>query len=107
MAHAKILIVEDKRSIAETVETRLKKLGYTVCAVVSTGVQALEKAAELHPDIVLIELELEGETDGIETAERIRNSLDIPTVYLADYSNPVFLTKEDLLKRAEITNPFE
>ena len=107
MAHAKILIVEDKKSIAETVETRLKELEYTVCAVVSTGVQAVEKAAELHPDIVLIDLELEGEINGIEAAERIRNSLDIPTVYLADYSNPVFLTKEDLLKRAEITNPFE
>ena len=107
MAHAKILIVEDKKSIAETVETRLKDLEYTVCAVVSTGVQAVEKAAELHPDIVLIDLELEGKISGIEAAERIRNSLDIPTVYLADYSNPVFLTKEDLLKRAEITNPFE
>ena len=107
MAHPKILIVEDKKSIAETVETRLKELGYTVCAVVSTGAEAVEKAAELHPDIVLIDLELEGEINGIEAAERIRNSLDIPTVYLADYSNPVFLTKEDLLKRAEITNPFE
>ena len=107
MAHAKILIVEDKRSIAETVETRLKELEYTVCAVVSTGVQAVKKAAELHPDIVLIDLELEGKINGITAAKRIRNSLDIPTVYLADYSNPVFLTKEDLLKRAEITNPFE
>ena len=106
MPHAKILIVEDKKSIVETVGTRLKKLEYTVCAVVSTGVQAIEKAAELHPDIVLIDLELEGEINGIEAAERIRNSLDIPTVYLADYSNPVFLTKEDLLKRAKITNPF-
>ena len=107
MAHANILIVEDKRPIAETVESRLKELEYTVCAVVSTGVQAVKKAAELHPDIVLIDLELEGEINGITAAKRIRNSLDIPTVYLADYSNPVFLTKEDLLKRAEITNPFE
>ena len=107
MAHAKILIVEDKKSVAETVETRLKKLEYTVCGVVSTAVQAVEKAAEMQPDIVLIDLELEGEINGIEAAKRIRNSLDIPTVYLADYSNPVFLTKEDLLKRAEITNPFE
>ena len=75
--------------------------------MVSTGVQAVEKAAGLHPDIVLIDLELEGEISGIEAAERIRNSLDIPTVFLADYSNPVFLTKEDLLKQAKITNPFQ
>ena len=107
MAHANILIVEDKKSIAETVETRLKKLEYTVCAVVSTGVQAVEKAAEMHPDIVLIDLELEGEINGIEAAEHIRNSLDIPTIYLAHYPNRVFLRKEDLLKRAGIANPFE
>ena len=107
MAGTKILIVEDKKSVAERVETRLKKLGYTVCAVVSTAAQGVEKAAEMQPDLVFIDIELEGGINGIAAAERIRNLLDIPTVYLADYQNPVFLTKEDLLKRAEITNPFE
>ena len=61
----------------------------------------------MHPDMVFINIELEGEINGIEAAERIRNSLDIPTVYLADYPNPVFLKKEDLFKLAEITNPFQ
>ena len=45
-----ILIVEDKKSVAENVETRLKELEYSVCAVVSTGAQAVEKAAEMRPD---------------------------------------------------------
>ena len=107
MAHTKILIVIDKKSVAENVESRLKELGYTVCVVVPTGAQAVEKAAEIHPDVVLIDIELEGEINGIEAAEHIRNSLDIPTIYLAHYSNDDFLSKEDLLKRAEITNPFE
>ena len=107
MADTKILIVADKQSVTERVEMHLRRLEYTVCAVVPTGAQGVEKAAELQPDIVFIDLELEGETDGIEAAERIRNSLDIPTVYLADYLNPDFLTKDDLLKRAKITNPFE
>ena len=107
MADTKILIVEDTKSVAEDVETRLKELEYTVCAVVPTGAQAVEKAAEMHPDIVFIDIELEGEINGIETAERIRNSLDIPTIYLANYPNKVFLRKEDVSKRAEITNPFE
>ena len=102
-----ILIVEDKKSVAENIETRLKELEYSVCAVVSTGAQAVEKAAEMHPDLAFINIELEGEISGIEVAERIRNSLDIPTIYLANYPNSVFLRKEDLLKRAEITNPFE
>ena len=102
-----ILIVEDKKSVAENVETRLKELEYTVCAVASTGAQAIEKAAVMHPDLALINIELEGEISGIEVAERIRNSLDLPIIYLANYRNRVFLGKEDLLKRAEITNPFE
>ena len=107
MAHTKILIVADKKSVAENLERRLKELEYAVCAVVPTGAQAVEKAAEIHPDLVLIDLELEGEINGIEAAKRIRNSLDIPTIYLANYRIEVFSKREDLFKRAEITNPFE
>ena len=107
MANTKILIVADKKSVAENVESRLKELEYTVCAVVSTGAQAVEKAAEMRPDVVLIDIELEGEINGIEAAKRIRTSLDIPTIYLAAYRIEVFSKREDLLKRAEITNPFE
>ena len=107
MENIKILIVEYKKSVAEDLERRLKVLEYTVCAVVPTGAQAVEKAAEMQPDVVLINVELEGEIDGIETAKQIRDSLDIPTIYLADYSNDVFSKKEDLLKQAEITNVFD
>ena len=107
MENIKILIVEDKKSVAKNVEKRLKELEYTVCAVVSTGAEAVEKAAEMHPDVVLINIELEGEINGIQAAERIRNSLDIPTIYLVNYSNNVFRRKEDLLEHAGITSPFE
>ena len=107
MENINILIVADKKSVVENIETRLKELEYTVCAVVPTGAEAVKKTAEIHPDLVLIDIELEGEISGIEAAERIRNSLDIPTIYLVNYPQDVFLEKEDLLKRAEITNPFE
>ena len=107
MENINILIVEDKKSVAENVERRLKELEYTVCAVVPTGAQAVEKAAEMHPDVVFINIELEGEINGIEVAGRIRKSLDIPTIYLTNYPNDVFLSKKDLLKRAEITTPLE
>ena len=106
MEDISILIVEGKKSVAENVASRLKELEYTVCAVAPTGAQAVEKAAEMQPDVVLISIELEGEINGIEAAKRIGN-LDIPTIYLADYPQDVFLRKEDLLKRAKITNPFE
>ena len=107
MAHTKILIVEDKKLVAEYIESRLKELEYTVCAVVPTGAEAVEQAVEMQPDVVLINIELEGKIDGIEAAKRIRTSVEIPTIYLVNYRNRVFLTKEDLLKRAEITNPFD
>ena len=107
MENINILIVEDKKSVAEDIERRLKDLEYTVCAVVATGAQAVEKAAEIQPDVVLISIELAGEINGIEAAEHIRDSLDIPTIYLANYPDNVFLRKQDLLKRAEIANPFE
>ena len=67
----------------------------------------MKKRQKMRPDVVLIDIELEGEINGIEAAKRICNSLDIPTIYLADYRIEVFSKKEDLLKRAEITNPFE
>ena len=107
MENINVLIVEENKSVAEDVERRLKVLEYTVCAIAPTGAEAVEKAAEMQPDIVLINIELEGEIDGIEAAKRIRDSLDIPTIYLADYSHDAFSEQKDLLKRAEITNPFD
>ena len=107
MENINILIVEQKKSVAEDLEKRLKVLEYSVCAIVPTGAEAVEKAAEMSPDVVLINVELEGEISGIEAAKQISNSLDIPTIYLADYSNDVFWENKDLLKRAGITNPFD
>ena len=107
MENINVLIVEENKSVAKDVERRLKELEYSVCAIVSTGAEAVKKAAEMQPDVVLINIELEGEIDGIETTKRIRDSLDIPTIYLADYSNDAFSEQKDLLKRAEITNPFD
>ena len=107
MENTEILIVENTAPFDREIEERLKALGYSVCAVVPTGAQAVEKAAEMQPDVVVINIELEGEINGIEAAKRIRNSLDIPTIYLANYSNDDFLSKEDLFKRAEITDPFD
>lgn len=59
--------------------------------MVPTGAQAIAKAAEMHPDLVFIDIKLEGEINGIEATKHIRSSLDIPTIYLADYSNRIHL----------------
>ena len=107
MTNANVLIVEDDQAIAENIKKRLKDLEYTVCATVSTGAQAIEQAVELSPDIALINVELEGEINGMETAKWLHKRFDIPAIYLVHYPNDVFLRKEGLLERTGLTDPFD
>ena len=100
MTTAKILIVEDEQSVAEALAEQLDRLGYTVYAVAASGQQALEKAAALHPDLALIDLQLEGGLDGPEVAARLRERFDIAVLYLTDEA------EGDLLQQAALTDPF-
>ncbi len=100
MTHANILIVEDERIVAKDIDERLKELGYKVAGTVSTGEKAVEKAEVLHPDLVLMDIRLKGDMDGIETAETIKNRFDIPVIYLTAYAD------EATLERAKVTEPF-
>ncbi len=100
MSQAKILIVEDETAIALELQERLEEWDYSVSAVVSTGAQAIERVVETRPDLVLMDISLEDEMDGIEATEQIRARLDIPVVYLTAYVD------EDTLQRAKITVPY-
>ena len=100
MTDAKIMIVEDNISDAAHLEKCLKNLGYTVCATVSSGRQAIEKAVDTHPNLALINLCLKGEITGPEVAEQIGSQFDIPVLYLTDEAG------RDLLQRAQTTNSF-
>ena len=100
MTDAKIMIVEDNISDAAHLEECLKNLGYTVCTVVSSGRQAIKKAADMHPDLALVNLCLEGEITGPEVAEQIGSQFDIPVLYLTDEA------EGDLLQQAQATNSF-
>jgi two-component system, response regulator PdtaR len=95
-----ILIVEDETIIAMAVKRSLKKLGYGVSDIVQSGEQAIQRTRDNHPDLVLMDIVLEGELDGVETAERIRSAFHIPVVYLTAH------TDQETLKRAKITEPF-
>jgi CheY-like chemotaxis protein len=96
---AKILVVEDERITAEDIKDGLLSLGYKVPAVVYSGENAVKKAGELRPDLVLMDIRLEGEMDGIEAAEEIKKHYDIPVIYLTAYSD------ESTLERAKKTEP--
>ncbi|MDO5836865.1 MAG: methanogen output domain 1-containing protein [Methanobacterium sp.] len=100
MSEVKILIVEDESIVAMDIKHRAEGLGYEVTAITPSGEEALEHVAGTRPDLVLMDIVLKGEMDGIEAAQKIRDSYDIPVVYLTAYSD------ERTLKRAKITEPF-
>ena len=72
MNSAKILIVEDESIVALDLKHRLMELGYVVTAVTNSGEKAIQQAAETRPDLVLMDIRLNGKMDGIEAAEAIR-----------------------------------
>ncbi|BBD64452.1 PAS/PAC sensor hybrid histidine kinase [Nostoc commune NIES-4072] len=100
MTKAKILVVEDEAIVAKDLQLRLIKFGYTVPAIASSGEEAINKAVEISPDLVLMDIKLKGTMDGIEAAEEIYKRLDIPVIYLTAYAD------ENTLTRAKITEPF-
>ncbi|HEY9808874.1 MAG TPA: ATP-binding protein [Halomicronema sp.] len=100
MNKGSILVVEDERIIALDIKQTLINLGYSVPAIASSGVQALEKIIQFSPDLVLMDIMLQGEIDGVKTAEKIRHSYQIPVVYLTSH------TDEITLQRAKATEPF-
>jgi PAS domain S-box-containing protein len=96
---ARIMVVEDEGIIAQDIKNCLENLGYIVPDVVYTGTEAIEKAAVLQPDLILMDIVLKGDIDGIETASEIRKRLNIPIVYLTAYED------DKTLKRARVTQP--
>jgi 1,2-diacylglycerol 3-beta-glucosyltransferase len=86
MKPPKILVVEDESITALDLKSKLENLGYFVPAINSTGEQAIKTAAQIHPDLVLMDIVLKGETDGIKAAEKIQ-TLNIPVIYLTAYSD--------------------
>ena len=95
-----ILVVEDERIVADDVRMSLKRLGYKVCGTAAFGEDAIKKAEEARPDLVLMDIVLDGKMDGIEAASIISTRFDIPVVYLTAYAD------EKTLERAKKTEPF-
>ena len=100
MEKVKILIVEDEAIIAKDLQFQLKGMGYDVSLIVATGEEAVNKAQEFEPDMVLMDIVLSGEIDGIEAANAIRSRADIPIIYLTAYAT------EEILERAKLSEPF-
>lgn len=99
MARIRVLVVEDDAIIAKGIRHKLQNMGFSVLAVESYGEKAVESAEKLLPDLVLMDIVLKGDMDGVEAAERIRSRFEIPVVYLTAYAD------DATLKRARITGP--
>jgi CheY-like chemotaxis protein len=100
MAAIKVVVVEDERIVAFNLRRQLTKLGYEVSAVAASGDLALQKVTALRPDVVLMDIRIEGTIDGIETASRIPAELHIPVIYLTAYSD------DATLERARASTPY-
>jgi len=99
MSKGTILIVEDDDIIAKVEDWRLKNLGYEVCGRAITGAEAMEMAAKHKPDVVLMDINIKGDIDGIETAKMIKKAYNIPVIYVTSHSDG------QTLERARDTNP--
>jgi len=100
MSDASIFIVEDELIVADDIRLTLENLGYTVAGIAQTGETAVRQVPEHIPDLVLMDIQLAGTMDGIETAEWIRTHLSIPVIFLTAHSDDINLD------RAKVTEPY-
>lgn len=100
MTKPKILVVEDEIVVARDIRLQLTDLGYEAVGHATTGLQAIEMVQSLHPDLVLMDIQLSGEMDGIQAAQNIRMQFGLPVVFLTAFA------AEDILARAKLTEPF-
>jgi len=100
MESGKILIVEDELLIGENLKRSLLKNGYEVPCIAVTGTEAISMVEQHNPDLILMDIKLKGDMDGIEAAGIIRKRFDIPVVFLTAHSDI------DTFEKAKITEPF-
>lgn len=97
---AKILIVEDEMIIGANISLQLSKLGYEVTGIVSRGEEAIAHVKQNKPDVVLMDIQLKGDLDGIETVSRMNQNTQVPVIYLTANAD------EENFERAKLTNPY-
>lgn len=100
MNSEKIMVVEDEWVVADQLCRNLEDLGYKVCSTASAGDEAIRKVEADSPDLILMDIVLKGEMDGIEAANRINSQFNIPMIYMTAYTN------QEYIERAKQTKPF-
>lgn len=100
MSKVNVLVVEDEFIVSKDIQQSLKKIGYNIVGAASTGEKAIELADSENPDIVLMDIMLKGEMNGVEAADTIKKNNGIPIIFLTAYVD------ESTLAKAKITEPY-
>ncbi len=100
MEKIKILVVEDEIILALGLKNKLENLGYIVTDIAASGDETLQKVSENKPDLIMMDIVLKGDMDGIETAAILNETESIPVIYLTAYAD------DEILKRAATTEPY-
>jgi len=100
MSKVNVLVVEDESIVSKDIQHSLKKLGYNVVGASATGEKAIELAESEQPDVVLMDIMLKGDMNGIEAADTIKQNYSIPVIFLTAYAD------ESTLSKAKITQPY-
>ena len=95
-----IFIVEDEAIVALDLKNNLERIGYSVVGIVPTGEEALEKINDLNPDLIIMDIKLQGSLDGIDTAVILNEKYNVPFIFLSAYSD------EGIIERAKHVQPF-
>lgn len=107
-AQASILIVEDEAIVAMDLQEHLREMGYAVCAVADNGLAAIAIAWERRPNLVLMDIVIKGNMDGIEAARQIWRGLHIPVIFLTAYSDPATVERAArVAPYGYLTKPFQ
>jgi CheY-like chemotaxis protein len=100
MIPSQILVVEDEAILAAAIKKQLQKIGHSVVAMTDSGETAITQAEKFRPNLVLMDIKLAGEMDGIEAAEEIFARFQIPVIYLSAFGD------EQTIRRAQATHSF-
>jgi len=108
MAGENIFIVEDERIVAEDLKHMLERMGYSIAGTAADGKDAIKKVEAAKPQLVLMDIRLQGPMDGIEVAEHIYAHFDIPVIYLTAYADDTTVDRaKGTLASGYILKPFE
>jgi DNA-binding response OmpR family regulator len=98
----RVMIVEDEGIIADHIASLLKKAGHVVAGISASGEEVLEMVGELYPDLVLMDIRIEGRLDGIQTADKLRENSDVPVIFLSAQTDAPTMARVKASGRPEL-----